>query len=917
MTARNSYEDLLTQMESLASGSAESTLATLAAAIFPTGSGNLRQVSWEGDGTGHIDPPQALATEASAERRTSDRLRAAELRYRTLVEQIPAVTFMAVLGEGQNEIYVSPHIEALLGFTQKEWLENPFLWFSQLHPDDQPLLYEEFARGCRTGGPFRAECRLLARDGRVVWVRGEARLIKDELGRPLFLQGVAFDITDSKQAEAILLREAVTTTEERYRDLVEQLGAIFWEADFNKAGFKFVSRGAEKILGYPSERWVAEPDFWLSLVHPDDRADALDAWTRARSRSVGTDEFEFRAIAATGYTLWLHEKVYAYRPQAGEPRLIGTIFDITARKEAEEILRLNATRLETETRIGRTLHRIGSELASELTLERVVQLATDEATALTGAQFGAFFYNVVNEQGEAYTLYTLSGVPREAFAMFPMPRNTAIFAPTFGGTGIVRLDDVTTDPRYGKNAPHEGMPKGHLPVHSYLAVPVVSRSGEVLGGMFFGHADVGKFTQEHQDLAAGIAGWTALAIDNARLYSAAENARESAEKAKQAAEAANRAKDEFLATMSHELRTPLNAVLGWIQILRSSGGSTENRDRALATIERNARAQAQIIDDLLDVSRIVTGKLALKVRPVDIGSVVDGALEAISLAVAAKPLKLTKHIEPVAAPVSGDADRLRQVMTNLLTNAVKFTPPGGRIDVRVDVKDGRARIQVADTGQGIDPEFLTHVFDRFWQRDSSMARVHGGLGLGLAIVRHIIDMHGGSVRADSPGVGLGATFTVELPLGTQINDLREVDAPRAPSPAGRVSLEDAYIVVIDDEADSRELIISVLSPTGAEVVSASNVAEGLRAVYERKPDLVISDLGMPYADGFELLRQLRMMGEPYASTPAIALTAYARDEDRQRATAAGFQAHIGKPFDVNTLIQVAADLIRRTRERRT
>jgi PAS domain S-box-containing protein len=913
--AGDSYEELLAQMESLASGSAESTLATLAAAIFPNGFGTLRQVSWEGDGAGHIEPPLALATEPTAEQRTSDKLRAAELRYRTLVEQIPAVTFMAVLGEGQNEIYVSPHIEALLGFTQKEWLENPFLWFSQLHPDDQQLLYEEFARGCRSGGPFRAACRLLARDGRIVWVRGEARLIKDELGRPLFLQGVAFDITDSKQAEAILLRQAVTTTEERYRDLVEQMGAIFWEADIGRASFTFVSGGAERILGFPSERWVNDPDFWMSRVHPDDRAEVAEAWTRARTRPAGTDEFEFRAITANGETLWLHEKVYVHRPPAGDARLIGTIFDITGRKEAEEILRLNATRLETETRIGRTLHRIGSELASELTLERVVQLATDEATALTGAQFGAFFYNVLNEQGEAYTLYTLSGVPREAFAKFPMPRNTAIFGPTFSGSGIVRVDDVTKDPRYGKNAPHFGMPKGHLPVRSYLAVPVISRSSEVLGGMFFGHADVGKFTQEHQDLAAGIAGWTALAIDNARLYSAAENARQSAEDAKHAAEAANRAKDEFLATMSHELRTPLNAVLGWIQILRSGAGTAENRDRALATIERNARAQAQIIDDLLDVSRIVTGKLALKVGAVDIVSVVESALDAITLAVAAKPLALTKHIAPVPGPVSGDADRLRQVVTNLLTNAVKFTPAGGHIDVRVDATQGRVRIQVADTGQGIDPEFLTHVFDRFWQRDSSMARVHGGLGLGLAIVRHIVDMHGGSVRAESAGAGSGATFTVELPLSLHLGQHAASEPTRDQIQTELESLKDAYIVVIDDEADSRELIVSVLAPTGAHVVSASNVAEGLRAVYDRLPDLVISDLGMPYADGFELLRQLRMMGEPYASTPAIALTAYARDEDRQRAVSAGFQAHVGKPFDVGVLLHVAAELIANARGR--
>ena len=246
MASQDSYGELLEQMDSLAKDSAESTLASLASAIFPSGLADLRQLTWEGDGAGGLVPPLAFDRSAGAEQGASHKLQAAELRYRTLVEQIPAVTFMAVLGEGQNEIYVSPHIEALLGFTQKEWLENPFLWFTQLHPDDQPLLYEEFARGCRTGGPFRAECRLFARDGRIVWVRGEARLVKDEVGRPLFLQGVAFDITESKHAEAILLREAVSTTEARYRDLVEQMGAIFWEADIESSRFTFVSRGAER-----------------------------------------------------------------------------------------------------------------------------------------------------------------------------------------------------------------------------------------------------------------------------------------------------------------------------------------------------------------------------------------------------------------------------------------------------------------------------------------------------------------------------------------------------------------------------------------------------------------------------------------------------------------------------------------------
>jgi PAS domain S-box-containing protein len=1028
MSARSdSYAALVARLEeSLVPEAAESILTSLAGAIFPSGFGTRDQVSWEG-GNGH--PGAAVPRETlSPEQRSIVQLRAAELRYRTLVEQIPAVTFMAVLGEGENEIYVSPHIEALLGFTQKEWLENPLLWFSQLHPDDQQLLYEEFARGCQTGGPFRAECRVLARDGRVVWIRGEARLIKDEFGRPLFLQGVAFDITESKQAQAILLEQAVRTTEERYRDIVEQLDAIFWEADPRTGRFTFVSRGAERILDYPAEDWIREPSLWISCVHADDRTYVRERWT-ALLRGGGDDEFEFRAETASGRSVWLQLRLHIPRSASADARAVGVMLDVTERKRSEEAavrlaaivdstadaivgkdldgiitswnpaaermfgyqaaevigrsirlvipsdrqheedrvlnlvrrgervanfettrqrkdgttfpaavtvspvtdvggriigaskiarditrqkqieeqLRLNAARLENEAAIRRTLHRIGTELASELTLEHVVQLATDEATSLTGAQFGAFFYNVVNEQGEAYTLYTLSGVPREAFANFPMPRNTAVFGPTFSGNGVVRLDDVTKDPRYGRNAPYQGMPPGHLPVRSYLAVPVVSRSGGVLGGMFFGHAAVGSFTEEHEQLAVGIAGWTALAIDNAQLYATAE-------KARAAAESANRAKDEFLATMSHELRTPLNAVMGWIQVLRSGTGTPESRNRALATIERNARAQAQIIDDLLDVSRIVTGKFALKIAPVELLSVVDSALDTVNLAVRAKPLTLTKHIAVDSAIISGDADRLRQVVTNLLTNAVKFTPAGGHVTVSVNCDGTSARIEVADTGQGIDPALLPHVFDRFWQGDSSITRTHGGLGLGLAIVKHIVDMHGGNVSADSAGPRLGATFSVELPLAAHIRNERSEDGAGAIGPERLARLNVASIVVVDDEADSRELVTNVLEEAGARVRSAASVAEGLRAVYDEPPDLVICDLGMPYADGFDFLGQLRAMGGRFARTPAVALTAYAREEDRQRALAAGFQAHVGKPFDIALLLETVADLLSNSRD---
>ena len=330
---------------------------------------------------------------------------------------------------------------------------------------------------------------------------------------------------------------------------------------------------------------------------------------------------------------------------------------------------------------------------------------TDAATALTTAEFGAFFYNLVNESGESYTLYTISGVPRDAFSKFPMPRNTEVFAPTFRGTAVVRSPDITKDPRYGHNAPHHGMPAGHLPVRSYLAVPVKGRSGDVIGGLFFGHPSVGRFSEHHERLAVGVASWASVALENARLYASVQEA--------------SRIKDDFLASLSHELRTPLNAILGYARILRSGIVPPDKRDRAIETIERNATSLTQIVEDVLDISRIVAGKIRLNVQPVDFPDIVRSAVEAIIPAADAKGVRIEMVLDPEATPVSGDPERLQQVLWNLLSNAVKFTNRGGRVQVRLERVNSQVEVVVSDTGIGIAAEFLPHVFERFRQADAN------------------------------------------------------------------------------------------------------------------------------------------------------------------------------------------------------
>jgi signal transduction histidine kinase len=408
---------------------------------------------------------------------------------------------------------------------------------------------------------------------------------------------------------------------------------------------------------------------------------------------------------------------------------------------------LLAAKARDEERIADTLQRVGSALAAEFDLEKVVQAVTDEATAQTGASFGAFFYNVVNPAGESYMLYTLAGVAREAFSRFPMPRNTAIFSPTFDGSAVVRLPDVTADPRFGHNPPYHGMPPGHLPVRSYLAVPVVSRRGKVHGGLFLGHRDVGVFTERHERLTIGLAAWAALAMDNGFLYAEAQRA--------------NMAKDHFLATLSHELRTPLNAIVGWLSMLRRPDVmSAAGLPKAWAAIDRNTEALTGLIEDLLDLSRIATGKIRLAEGEVDINDVVRDTVRAMELKFEEKHVGLSIDLCSQPCRVRGDAARLRQVFVNLLSNAVKFTAAGGQVRIAVTCDQGSAEVVVSDNGIGIHPDFLPHIFQPFRQAESNATT---GLGLGLGIVKNLIELHGGSVMAESAGVGCGSRFTVTLP----------------------------------------------------------------------------------------------------------------------------------------------------------
>ncbi|MGA2442480.1 MAG: ATP-binding protein [Tepidisphaeraceae bacterium] len=392
--------------------------------------------------------------------------------------------------------------------------------------------------------------------------------------------------------------------------------------------------------------------------------------------------------------------------------------------------------------------------------------------------------------------------------------------------------------------------------------------------------------------------------------------------ARSAAEHTSRMKDEFLATMSHELRTPLNAIVGWAHLLLQRNPDANDLQQGLSTIERNARVQTRLIEDLLDMSRIISGKLRLDMQRVLPVTIIEAAIDSLKPAADAKGVRLEKMLDPLAAPVAGDPGRLQQVVWNLLSNAIKFTPKGGRVQVILERVNSHVELTVADTGQGIAPEFLPFVFDRFRQGDSSTTRKQGGLGIGLAIAKQLVELHGGTIRATSPGNGQGSSFIVQLPLmvvHAQPGDAERLH-PRAaagivPAAASRSQLQGVKVLVVDDEPDARELIKRVLEDCKAQVLTAGSAAEAMPILLQQKPDVLLSDIGMPQVDGYDFLRQVRAMtAQSGGKIPAIALTAFARSEDRTRALMSGYQVHVSKPVEPAELVATVASVMGRTGE---
>ena len=708
-------------------------------------------------------------------------------------------------------------------------------------------------------------------------------------------------LTDRERAE-----EALRESEERYRDLVENANDVVYTLDL-EGNLTSINKAAETITGYSREQLINRN--LTDLLTPESVEANRAMLTRKLEGEERTNyEMDLRSVDGRVLTFEISSKL-VYRD--GKPTGVqGIARDITSRRHAEEALRKADQRALDE--YERLLEKV-AKLAQILGTARDLQVIFWglKEFALLSVPFDGLFVSLYDPLRDVRTACYGWGDGEEidTSELPPMPVNF-----TGPNSRAVRTNQVIISNDYqtetlGHPAVLVGPDNGLRPQSSLCAPMAVM--GRIIGTIEVQTYQKGAYNPEHVTAMRMAANLTAVAIENVRLLERESNARASAEES-------NRLKDEFLATVSHELRTPLTAILGWSRMLETGTLATDMADRAIETISRNARSQAQIIDDILDVSRIITGKLYLELHPVEIEPVLEAAINVVRPTAEAKGIQIEVDFEPEPAAVHGDINRLQQVFWNLLANAVKFTPAGGKVVVGLRRVNSEVEITVADTGKGITPDFLPYVFDRFRQADSTSTRQHGGLGLGLAIARHLVEIHGGSVSASSSGDGQGALFTVKLPLVGSIAETADIISPAAKleeeaaslgRPKSQQLLAGLHVLLVDDDQDTLDLLSAALTQRSAKVTAVSSAADAFESIKSFRPDVLISDIAMPLEDGYRLLERVLAL-DIVPEIPAIAITAYAKQEDKERALAAGYQRYLSKPVELGEFISAVAELAR-------
>jgi PAS domain S-box-containing protein len=794
--------------------------------------------------------------------------------YRAFVEASGAIVWTAdALGRANAD---SPSWRAFTGQTEAEWLG--LRGWDPLHPDDLPIMRVEWPRAKSEKRPFEAEFRLRRHDGVYVWMVCRAIPFFDARGEIREWFGVNFDISARKRAEIERVR-AETWWQTTLRSIGD--GVIATDAQGN---VRFLNPVAEQLTGWAHDEVQDRPLKQVFPIFNEETGEAVE-------NPVDKVLREGKVVGLANHTVLVRRDGSARPiddsaapirdPQGGLEGVVLVFRDVSAEKRAEAR--------------SAFLARAGDQLiASHDYRDALAQVTKLAVPRLADWCAVSILENGVLEQlAVAHVDPSKVEYAHELQRRYPPDPHATTGAPNVARTGQSEL--YSEIPRELLEAAavddeHRRIIR-ELDLRSAMVVPLRGRE-HVFGVITFVYAASDRrYDAEDLSFAEELARRAALIIERRKL--------------EEEAAIANRAKDEFLATVSHELRTPLQAILGWATMLRR--GSTRDPEQAIEAIVRNATAQARLIDDILDVSRIISGKLRLSIARVHLASVIRGAIDAVRPAAAARRIELVENVPDTLGDLDADPDRLQQIVWNVASNAVKFTPEGGRVEIIAERTDTTAKIAIKDTGPGIPREHLNVIFERFRQVDSSSTRTHGGLGLGLAIVRYLVEAHGGTVVAASEGRDQGATFTVTLPV-----HLRSEAPPASPKPAQPGALAGVRVLVVDDDPDGRWLIGEALAHVGALVDTAGTVGEAFAMFCERRHDVVISDIGMPDEDGYSLARRIRALPSDQGSDAvAVALTAYARQTDIRASEQAGFNLHLGKPVEPQALIDAVASLVRR------
>jgi PAS domain S-box-containing protein len=746
-------------------------------------------------------------------------------------------------------------------------------------------VFGKVARELAQKGEYRGELISRTKGGEIRHIELSAFTMRNGSGDPLCHVGIKRDITERKRAE-----KALQHSEAELADFFEN-AAIGLHCMASDGTVVRVNQAELDLLGYTREEYVGHH---IGEFHADEGIQ--DILRRLKTDKAFRDyEARLRCKDGTVKHVQINSSVLWEGGQFIHTRCFTR--DVTDRKRTESGLALQYA-------LTKILSQSTDLFESAKT---ILQMVCESLEWELGALWK------VDAEAQVLRCVDLWHAPSIKVRHFEDLTKRSFFTKGIGLPGRIWasskpawIPDVEEDANFPRAsaAIREGL-------HGAFGFPILI-GAEVLGVIEFFSREIREPDDELLRMVGGIGWQIGQFTKRKRAEEELAALLESERAARADAEQANRLKDEFLATLSHELRTPLNAVIGWSRMLASGRLDTDSAQHAFEVIERNAWAQKQIIEDILDVSRVVTGKLQLKIAPLDLVTVVDAALDAVRPAMEAKDIRIETILDVGLRMISGDADRLQQVVWNVLSNAARFTPTGGKIEILVQQNGALVQIQIKDTGPGIDPLFLPHVFERFRQADGSTTRTHGGLGLGLAIVRHLVELHGGTITAENRTERSGATFTVRLPLpsGELRPEILRNAAPVFKDAASEPpNLEDLHILVVDDETDAIDLIAMELTRHGARVTEATTAAEALAALEQSEFDLLISDIGMPDVDGYDLMRQVRRRETgTEQKLPAVALTAYARVQDRLSAILAGYNTHICKPVDANELVTVVASL---------